>query len=307
MNLTPEICYNLFRHYALGEPQTWFRMTKGYSNANFKVTTPLGPCLLKIYLDEELGDIPYEVNLLLRLRELEFPAAYPIRDRNGNYIQETPLGRAVIYQFIEGEEPACTPATVAAVARAVAELNNFPDYAQFRKANLLDWGFCLKTAQRLADSSADIPEVAAYYIEQTAYLKPLMGASLPVGLIHGDVFTDNTIFQGDRLLALIDFEGACTEQLLYDVAITINGFCFRGQELDLELTQVFLQTYEKGRRLTSEERELIPAYIQYTAHAMMAWHINSYLERPGKDPKYLRRIRQLIERVQGVRKAIPVY
>lgn len=305
MNLTPEFCSSLFQRYSLGTPLSWTRMSKGYSNANFKVITSQGTFLLKIYLDEDLGEVPYEINLLVRLKAEHFPAAFPLPDQSDQYIQTTELGQAVIYQFISGTEPIPNPKSVASIARGIAQLNTFPEWKDHARKNYLDFELCGIVLEALAKHPSRFPEIETYYQEQTAFLTPHMGTELPQGLIHADLFTDNSLFDGDDLLAIIDFEGACTDDLLYDVAMTINGFCFEDQVLDSELMKVFLQAYEQVRPLTAAEKALLPIYIQYTIHAMCGWHIKTYLEGGCIDSKRYGRIFQLMDRVKRLRAQSP--
>ena len=45
-------------------------------------------------------------------------------------------------------------------------------------------------------------------------------------MIHGDLFRDNVLWDGDRISAILDFEQASGGSLVYDLAVCINDWCW---------------------------------------------------------------------------------
>jgi homoserine kinase type II len=48
----------------------------------------------------------------------------------------------------------------------------------------------------------------------------------PAGVVHGDLFVGNARFRGEELASVFDFELACTERFTWDLASTINAWCW---------------------------------------------------------------------------------
>jgi homoserine kinase type II len=301
MKLTILDCREIFQHYDFGTVRAAVRFAGGYTDANFKVTTSTGNYLLRISQEKRLEDMEYEVRLLEKLKSERLPAAFPLKDKRQNYIHPTKHGNAIVYEFVDGVEPELNAGTVSEIACAVARLNSLPDWQKYQRKNPIGFDFCRSLIPRFALAKNQFPEVFRYFGEETTLLSEPLSVKLPEGLIHGDVFTDNTLFRGNKLLAIIDFEEACTGRLLVDVGMTINGFCFLKNRLDEALFEVFLKAYDRCRTLSKEEKALLPWYVELGAHAMLSWHL-SYLLEDMEAQKYNRML-ELKDRVVALRKS----
>jgi len=89
----------------------------------------------------------------------------------------------------------------------------------------------------------------------------------PRGFIHSDLFRDNTLFEGNQLKGILDFYELNKDELLFDIAITLNDFCTAYPELtiDEEKAIAFLNAYETIRPLTSDEKACLELYLAMAA------------------------------------------
>jgi homoserine kinase type II len=93
---------------------------------------------------------------------------------------------------------------------------------------------------------------------------PLTG--VPRGVIHADLFRDNVLMDSERVGGLIDFYFACTGNLLYDVAITVNDWCMTPEGwLDVARTQAMLEAYHAARPFTAKEAAAWPMALRVAA------------------------------------------
>ncbi|BDD12241.1 homoserine kinase (plasmid) [Fulvitalea axinellae] len=286
----------LLKSYDLGVFINAKRLSSGFANENYRLETDKGVFLARLCKQQPLENIEYELWVLKGLKSLDFPAAYPIARKDGSLISDSSAGYFVFYDFISGSEPEANIETAKEIGNASAKIGLFPNPEEKIKQNYLDWECCEQVLARIPESKNPKPDIFDFYIEQTEKLREAYHADLPKGLVHGDIFTDNTLFNGNKLSAIIDFEEACYENLLFEVGVAINGFCFKENRLSSELLDSYLNEYQKIRPLSSEELKWLPDYIKRGAHAMLTWHLqNDLVDVPNERQES--RVRELCDRI----------
>ncbi len=120
--------------------------------------------------------------------------------------------------------------------------------------------------------------------------------SLPKGVIHGDLFRDNALFNEYGLTGVVDFHHAAFGFKLFDVAVAINDWCRSGDALDQQRTIAFLQAYNDIRPFQTREYWFFPSFLLYAALAFWLSRLNIAVQEslpeglPVKDPKEFQRL-----------------
>jgi homoserine kinase type II len=127
---------------------------------------------------------------------------------------------------------------------------------------------------------------------------------LPQGVIHADLFPDNVFFLGDKLSGLIDFYFACTDTLMYDVAICLNAWCFEtDHSYNVTKGRALLTNYAKTRPLSDK----LPLLARGAALRFLLTRLVDWLDVPPgalvrpKDPREYARKLRFHQKVKSVR------
>lgn len=105
------------------------------------------------------------------------------------------------------------------------------------------------------------------------------GAALPQGLIHGDLFRDNVLFDGEALSGLIDFDHTARGPLLFDLAVVaLDGVYLAGGSK--EGLWALTEGYAASRQLKPIEADAWPSALALAALRFAL----ARLAVPKKDP-----------------------
>ncbi len=116
-------------------------------------------------------------------------------------------------------------------------------------------------------------------------------ADFSMGLIHGDLFRDNSLFVENHLTGIVDFSECHMDDLLMDVAITVNDFSTHWITLYVDQARhaAFINAYETVRPLSAAEREAL--HIYQAMAACRFWlsrlHIRSNSQEPAHSSAYI--------------------
>ncbi len=288
--------------YDLGELLSFKGIAEGVENTNYIVHTTKGPFILTLYEKRvEAGDLPFYLGLMEHLAEHGVTCPTPVRDPEGRNLRQLAGRPAALVTFLEGfwvRRP--TAAHCAAVGRALAELHLGGAGFGLRRANALGLSGWRPLYDRFSARAGDIsPDLAPLVDGELAFLEANWPQGLPEGVIHADLFPDNVFFLGGRLSGLIDFYFACNDALAYDIAVSLNAWCFE-KDMSFNITkgQAFLRGYEEVRAITTAERAAMPTLARGAALRFLLTRAYDWLNTPKdalvspKNPaEYVRRLR----------------
>jgi homoserine kinase type II len=279
--------------YDVGALLSYKGIAEGVENTNYLVHTEMGPYILTLYEKRVTpADLPFFLGLMEHLAGAGLTPT-PVRDRQGRLLRELAGKPAALVTFMQGvwlRRP--QPQHCAALGRAMAELHLAGQSFKLRRVNALGvagWRPLYARFQARADEIA--PGLAATIESELDRLEAGWPRDLPEGIVHADLFPDNVFFLGNRLSGLIDFYFACYDALSYDIAVTLNAWCFEADHaFNIAKGRALLAGYQSVRALTAAEREALPllacgAALRFLLTRAYDWlHTSSDALVSRKDP-----------------------
>jgi homoserine kinase type II len=294
--------------YDIGELVSFKGIAEGVENTNYLLQTEQGTYILTLYEKRtKPEDLPFFLGLMEHLAERGLACPTPLHARDGRALRELCGRPAAMVTFLKGMSARrLTLEHCGALGRAMAEMHlKGADFAQARANDLSvsGWRPLFEAARARADEVT--PGLAAFIEAELDALERDWPKSLPVGLIHADLFPDNVFFLADKatrvetVSGIIDFYFACTDALAYDIAICLNAWCFE-PDLSFNTTKarLMLNGYRKIRPLSADELDALPLLARGAAMRFFLTRLYDWLNTPAgafvkrKDPlEYYRKLR----------------
>ena len=224
---------SVFTTLNLQEVHTWLRnfdlaeiaelrgIAAGITNTNYFVVTAHQKYVLTIFEKNQPSELGYFVDLMRFLSLQGVLCPTPITDKNGIALHLLKGKPALMVSCLNGTDIlAPNIKQVQQVARALAKMHVAGAGFNAPSVNQRDKTWRTNTAQKVLAKLAK--EDAILLQRELDYLHAKDFSQLPRGVIHGDLFRDNVLFDGEQLGGFIDFYYACNDVLAYDVAIAVN-------------------------------------------------------------------------------------
>jgi len=269
--------------FGLPAPRKIEGIAGGSVNSNFALHTAAGKVFCRLYEEQDLAGAQREAALLGRLSAAGVPTPAPLPRASGGFVLVVRRKPAALFPWRDGNircQASVTPADARLVGEALARVHEAGrgEVAPVSRFGLTELLARLGRIEHSGDARF-VPFVPRLRASLQA-VHDSRDPSLPSGLVHGDLFRDNVLWDGPVLTALLDFESACLGTYAYDLMVTVLSWCF-GDDLDPGLASAMRAGYESVRPLTDGERAGLHAEACFGALRFTVTRITDYAMRTG--------------------------
>ncbi|MDX8404855.1 MAG: homoserine kinase [Mariprofundus sp.] len=302
MSVYTELTHNdiatILTDYQLGALNSFQGIAAGIENSNFFIDTASGRYVLTIFERMDETELPYFMRLMKHLAAngLSCPDVMP--GCNGSLLFTAHNKQGCIVSCLSGRTlDQLNPAQLRASGESLARLHLAGADFTERRQNPTGFDWLAEKITSMIDQVGTTygDKAAAMLADELAFQRACKCETLPRGVIHGDLFVDNILFEGDKASGIIDFYYAHDAAFAMDIAITLNAQAVLLADDDQARIDAFLSGYESLRPLQAEERQALPGLLRLAALRFWVSRLYDAMNPRGgamtqtKDPEEYRR------------------
>lgn len=296
----------LARGFGLGTIVRATPLDAGTISSNFELVDSDGrSTVLRLNEGKAADVVAWEADLSAEVAAAGVPTPRPRGAAVGGHVVLHRGLAVTAFEWVAGQHLApaeVTPGHATALGSALAAFHllglGLPP--ERRRAGIYQFADLVARFESFRDRAATDPVLApavATLADELAWLtaRAPVRAAATQGLIHGDLFRDNVLWDGARLVALLDLEQVSAGSLVYDLAVVLNDWCWLptdghgghdGRPAPA-LAAAVLAGYQERRPLTAADRAALPVEVRAAAARFTITRITDVylrqLDMPDKD------------------------
>jgi len=279
-------------------------LSLGISNSNYKVVTKTEDLLLKVSNDKNLDELKEEMSILSLLGRRKFPySLMPLKSLKGKHTYEYKDLYGVVFPFIDGLPPGPSDPSCYEIGKALAQLHNISiserEMNSIRNHEAVGFG-AKKICEYIQLNSCPQDFRDTFNLLFPHQLTWFKDHAWDKGIIHGDLYIDNSMFNGNCLEVFLDFEQAGIGEYILDLGITISGCALEKGQINQGLVQSLVKGYQKHRKLTSHERQNLADAILLGLMSISLWRIKRFKDK-NMNPVMANSYKELLLRARAFR------
>ncbi len=245
----------LLNNYNIGNLIDFSGIDEGITNSNFFLNTESGSYVLTIFEEPNLN-LDFTINLMNYLSNTGIPCPIPIFTKDKKLLSNIKEKQCTIVTRLKGKTVSNNETNIEMckqVGNVLGEIHNNSKGYKNTYEGVRNNQWFTETSKKIRESiSDDDNEIIQECLKNLLNFK---NKNIPKGVIHGDLFRDNVMFEKNKLSGVIDFNYACTGNLIYDLAITVNDWCInKDGTINIEKQNAMILSYSSKRKIEENEK-----------------------------------------------------
>ena len=220
---------DFLKDYSIGNLISFDGIIKGTENTNYKIITSKNKYILTI-LEKRVQpeDLPFFMDLQNKLAAHGFDCPLPVKNNKKSIINKLKDKNAVIITFLQGENLTnVMPEHCHELGLKIAQFTNITKNLNLSRPNSVGYKTWVSIYENFKNiNNESYQEYFQILSNELIFLKNNWPINLPTAIIHADLFIDNILFIKNKISGIIDFYFSCNDFIAYELALTINAWCF---------------------------------------------------------------------------------
>jgi homoserine kinase type II len=280
------------KNYDVGELVEFVEIIDGIDNSNFIVKTTKNNFIFTIFESRiDKNSLPYFINFKEHLSSKNISCPTPIKAKNLQTIIDFRDKKTVLVSFLNGAtlKPNndgyyynITNNHCFQVGAILAKMHfASKDFKSSRQNDLAvkDFENLFNKFKHLLDDYD--PNLNKLITSTLKLLNTSWRTDLEASSCHLDLFPDNVFFnEKNQITGVIDFYFSATDLLIYDLAITVNAWCFDKTNFNFDKFDSLLNSYQKIKPLNSKELNFLETALIAGAMRFLLTRLNDMFFTP---------------------------
>ena len=252
---------NIVFNYKILDYISFTPIYEGIQNSNYIINTKTRKYIFTIFDDKYVADnLQKFLGFMLFINKSGFNCPCPINNNNLNLVSYLNNRPSSLVSFLDGKSLSKHRSLhFKLLGQYLAKLHKITVKYPYVITKRFDKKFYTSTINDNLNiiENYNLNLIDIFKSSLSAY-SHLNSTKLPSGIIHGDLFPDNVLFNKGNIGGFIDFYYASKDYLISDIAIIIISWCFKtksGNKIELNMNKVkmLLSNYDIIRKITFYE------------------------------------------------------
>ena len=286
---------DFLKDYSIGNLISFEGIIKGTENTNYKIITSKNKYILTI-LEKRVQpqDLPFFMDLQIKLSAHGFDCPLPVKNNKKSIINKLKDKNAVIITFLQGENLTnVMPEHCHELGLKIAQFTNITKNLNLSRPNSVGYKTWVSIYENFKNiNNESYQEYFQILSKELIFLKNNWPTNLPTAIIHADLFIDNILFIKNKISGIIDFYFSCNDFIAYELALTINAWCFnKDVTFNYKNYNSLMMGFENISSLNIQEKASMNVLLRGAAVRILVTRLYDKIFHPDdalvklKDPK----------------------